>query len=239
MPLPSRTAALLIFFPAFCGAAAAAGDDMPPVVYPVIAKAVADRAELVPAGWHVEAEASGDLNGDRRPDLALVLQSDISDVSFNGEPTVGPRMLVVGFASRKGLTPVVSHHRLIPRRDNAYVQDVFDAENGALSVDRGQLSVTLQFFATAGGWDIFTKIYRFAWNGSAFQLAGFDYDYGHRATGITRHWIADYKAGTLIFTTGRFSKDAPESTKKSKLPGRRRITLEQVGDGMAFDPFDK
>ena len=220
----------------FVGTAASA-DEMPAIVYPVIPSAVADRRALVPAGWHVEAEATGDLNGDHRTDLALVLQSNTPDVAFEGVPTVGPRILVVGFAAREGFGRVFSFHRLIPRSDNPYLEDVFDPESGSLAIQQGRLVITLRFFLTAGGWDRFTKTFSFVWNRRNFELAGFDYDFDHRRTGLTRHWVANYKAGTLEYSTGRSSSDAPAKNRKSKLRVRKPITLEMVGNGLTFDPF--
>ncbi|WP_172745677.1 hypothetical protein [Neorhizobium galegae] len=211
---------LLSLFANLAQTEAVASDDMPAIAYPDIPAAVADRVALVPPGWHIETEVTGDLNGDRRPDLALVLQSDIPDVSFQGAPMVGPRMLVVGFAARQGFRPVVSHHRLIPRSNNPYLEDVFDPESGSLAINNGRLEITLRFFLTAGGWDRFTKTFSFAWNRTGFELARFDYDYDHRRTGLTRHWIADYRAGTLIYSTGKSSSDAPVKSSKSKLRGR-------------------
>lgn len=53
-----------------------------------------DRAALVPAGWQIEAEASGDLDADGRPDLALVLAGAGADViTYAG--TIGDREAVL------------------------------------------------------------------------------------------------------------------------------------------------
>jgi hypothetical protein len=230
---------LLSLFASLLQTKAAGSDDMPAFAYPEIPTAVADRGALVPSGWHIEAEVTGDLNGDRRPDLALVLRSDIPDVSFKGAPMVGPRMLVVGVAARQGFGPVVSHHRLIPRSDNPYLEDVFDLERGSLAINNGQLEITLRFFLTAGGWDRFTKTFSFAWNRTGFELTRFEHNYDHRRTGLTRHWIADYRAGTLEYSTGNSSSDAPLKSSKSTLRTPKRIALEKVGNGLEFDPFNK
>jgi hypothetical protein len=217
-------------------AASAEDNDLPPVDYPSLPAAVATRAELVPAGWTLEAEASGDLDGDKRTDLALVLQSEKPDLSFSGQPLAGPRMLVVAFGARKGYQRITVNHRLIPRATSSFVEDYFDAGSGALSIERGTLTIKLQYFATAGGWGMWDKTYSFKWRKGELVLSRFDHDYTHRATGDTNRIIADYGARSLRVITGNIQNDATK-TKKLKLPGPSTVTLEQVGDGMEFSPM--
>ena len=47
---------------------------IPPVDYPVLPASATSAAGFVPAGWRIEQQLSGDLNGDRRDDLVLVLR---------------------------------------------------------------------------------------------------------------------------------------------------------------------
>ncbi|RWX76081.1 hypothetical protein EPK99_20755 [Neorhizobium lilium] len=215
--------------------AAATDDDMPPVDYPAIPERVADRSQFVPPGWKLEAEAKGDLDGDKRADLALVIQSEKPDLSFSGTPLVGPRMLIVAFASGEGYSMALVNHDLIPRSDNSNVEDCFDAESGGLAIGKGKLVVKLGFFATAGGWDMWTKTYAFAWKQGQMRLSRFDYRNTHRGSGKTTLTVADYDAGTLKITRGSIENDRTR-TKRTKLSGPRRISLDQVGDGMDFDP---
>ena len=217
-------------------AASAEEDGLPPVGYPSLPAAVATRAELVPPGWTVEAEATGDLDGDKRTDLALVLQSEKPDLDPTGEPLVGPRMLVVAFGARKGYQRITVNHPLIPRATSRFVEDYFDADSGALSIERGTLIIKLHYFATAGGWGMWGKTYSFKWRKNEFVLSRYDHDYTHRAKGDTKRIIADYEARRLRVITGNIQEDATK-TKKSRLPGPSTVTLEQVGDGMKFSPI--
>ncbi|WP_105381860.1 hypothetical protein [Neorhizobium alkalisoli] len=217
-------------------AASAEDDGLPPVDYPSLPAAVATRAELVPAGWTLEAEASGDLDGDKRADLALVLQSEKPDLDPTGEPLVGPRMLVVAFGARKGYQRITANHQLIPRATSSFVEDYFDAASGALTIKRGTLTISLHYFATAGGWGMWDKTYSFKWRKDDFVLSRFDHDYTHRAKGDTKRIIADYGTRSLRVITGNIRNDATK-TKKLKLPGPSTVTLEQVGDGMEFSPM--
>jgi hypothetical protein len=59
----------------FAVAACAEGDDLkiPPVSVPRLAPSGANAEAFAPKGWVVEAKATGDLNGDGKPDLAFVL----------------------------------------------------------------------------------------------------------------------------------------------------------------------
>jgi hypothetical protein len=54
---------------------AARAQHLPPVIYPPLPAEAATARGFVPKGWRIEARAGGDLDGDGRADLALVLRS--------------------------------------------------------------------------------------------------------------------------------------------------------------------
>jgi hypothetical protein len=216
------------------GSALADDTDMPPVDYPAIPAKVADRAQLVPPGWTLEVEAKGDLDGDKRPDLALIIQSDKPDMANPGEPTVGPRMLIIAFASGKGYDRIITDHTLIPRQDSNYVTSYL-AEGGPLEIKRGRLVVALNLFMTAGGWNTWTNTFSFAFKKGKMRLVRFENNNWHRRTGETTLTVADYRARTLKITRGSMQNDR-KKTKSSKLTGPVSLTLDQLGNGLNFDP---
>jgi hypothetical protein len=218
----------------FTGSALADDSDLPPVDYPAIPAKVTDRAQLVPPGWTLDVEAKGDLDGDKRPDLALIIQSEKPDISYSGEPTVGPRMLVVAFASSKGYDRIIANHTLIPRRDNSNATDYL-AESGPLEITRGRLVVALNLFMTAGGWTTWTNTFSFVFKKGKMRLVRFENNSWHRGTGETTLTVADYGARTLKITRGSM-KNETKKTKSSKLTGPPGLTLDQMSNGLNFHP---
>lgn len=238
---------LILAIAALCSVRPARADDpdMPPVTYPAIPASVASRADLVPAGWKLEAEASGDLDHDGRPDLAVVIRSEKPDLSFDGHPLRGPRMLIVAFgaapalndggASQGGYERVVANHTLIPRTDNPNADDYFDAETHPLQIRRGELSVALTLFLSMGGWDTWTNTFTFVWKKDRMELARFEGDSTNRGSGVTTLTIADYGRRRLTVTTGSIENDLSK-TRKRPFPKGEAPTLASIGDGISFQP---
>ena len=89
-------------------AAQSPGDEPPAVNYPNIPAESAALTDIVPKGWILESKATGDLNGDRLPDAALVLHMHDPGnfVSSDWDPDhkydSNPRMLVIAFARKAG-----------------------------------------------------------------------------------------------------------------------------------------
>src|SRR4051794_27091256 len=95
-----------------CGSAFAA-DDGDPVLPPVTYSALVGHAQSVegflPMEWRIEMQKSGDLNGDGRADVALVLRAlednNVIDMRGRGGPEnfdTNPRILMVAFANAAG-----------------------------------------------------------------------------------------------------------------------------------------
>src|ERR1700740_2772731 len=71
-------AALLIQLAGIANPAIADDGDLaiPSVTYPALARHASTAEGFVPAGWRLESEKSGDLNGDGRVDIVLVLRGN-------------------------------------------------------------------------------------------------------------------------------------------------------------------
>src|ERR1044072_2549777 len=54
-----------------------------------------DAKAFVPAGWKIEEQLTGDLNGDARPDQVLKLVEDRRDKNDEGMPTERGRALII------------------------------------------------------------------------------------------------------------------------------------------------
>jgi hypothetical protein len=115
------------------------------------------------------------------------------------------------------------------------MDDIFDASADALRITDGNLVLDLWLFSWAGGWNMWTKTYTFRWQDGAFNLALFDWSDVNRSTGELTLTTADYAAGTLKITHGNIANEL-ETTQTEDLPSASIVTLDDIADGMAFEP---
>src|SRR5688500_7334278 len=103
--------------------------DLPPVTYPPLPAEAANAEGFVPSGWKIENQAEGDVDGDSRADLALVLRSqdpaNVLPVEMCGDKLdTNPSMLAVLLAKPGGgYRRAVENHVLIARRENSCALD--------------------------------------------------------------------------------------------------------------------
>jgi len=225
--------------------AAAQRDNLPPVSYPVLAETARDAKGFVPGGWKLEIQDTGDLDGDGLPDLAFAVhQRDPSNIVPNG-PLCGdtldtnPRILAVALAQRGGgYRLATQNHSLVPRRDNACAEDGFDSEGvigGGMDVMRGTLRVRLGRFMSAGGWSMGSITYTFRWQQGALRLIGYDYTNVQRNNGEMKTLSINYVTRRVKIGAGSVG-DGDVKTRWSTVPVRPLLTIDEIGDGLEFDP---
>ena len=244
-PRQNHSMISVLLFSALLPFSLPAQDALPEVSYPKLAPTASDAQGFVPDGWRLEAQQTGDLNGDGLPDLALALQQQdssniVSDGVICGETVdTNPRILVVALAQRSGdYRLMVQDHTLIPRYDNACAEDWFSGEGVAesgLEVARGAVRVRLGRFMTAGGWGMGSTTYTFRWQGEALRLVGFDYTNVQRNTGEMDTLSINYLTRRVKITEGSIS-ESKQRSRWSTIPDRPLLTIEQVGNGMEFNP---
>jgi hypothetical protein len=216
--------------------------DIPDVTYPALPGRAASAEGFVPAGWLLEKQRTGDLNRDGAADLVLVLkQNDPKNVLPNKDGLgrapfdTNPRILAVAFADKAGgFSLALQNHTLIRRPDNPAMDDVL-AENGDVTIQRGTLRVSLHLFMSAGGWGMSITHLTFRHQNGRFELIGFDSDTIQRNTGELLKTSINYSTRVVIQAVGSIENDRMK-TKRSTLPKRPLKALDELGDGLDFDP---
>jgi hypothetical protein len=212
--------------------------DLAPVEFPPIAVSAAKVDGFVPRGWIVDGQAIGDLNGDDREDVALILKMDnpANRIAppWNPEASydTNPRMLVVVFARRSGgYARAAVDHRLIPRLSNPNQDDPFDE----VVITAGTLRVKMHLFMSAGGWAASGSSYTLRWQDDAFKLIGFERDTVARNTGETTEVSLNYLTGRKELKAGNIGSNQQQS-RVVHVGKKRLLRLSEIGDGLMFDP---
>jgi len=227
-----------------CGFAAAE-PAIPPVSYPALVKHAGSIEGFLPMEWRMELKQSGDLNGDGRDDVVLVLRAldplNIIDMRGQGGPEnydTNPRILMAAFANAAGgYDLTLENHTLIARTTEPSAQDPLDPDGvqaGGVEIKRGALQVTLGYFG--GNMGHMTYTFRFA--KGRFGLIGYDSVDVERMSGKMEKVSVNYSTRRMKHSVRKISDDA-ERVIWTNLPAKPLPTIEQVGDGLEFRPPSK
>jgi hypothetical protein len=239
----SAVGGVIFSFPCVGNFASAQEQEIPPVNYPVLPAQAAEANGFVPQGWLIDSKSEGDLNKDGLVDILLVLRgNDPKNVLKNqgygaSELDTNPRMIAVAFAGGEGkpYTLALQNHTLIPRHEQATLDDPFD-NTSPPTIARGAFSISLGMFANAGGWDMSNSTLTFRYQNSRFELIGFEESTVRRNTGAMTNTSANFATGKIRIDTGNIQIDKPKTVWKT-LPKEPLLSIDEVGDGLNYYPL--
>lgn len=204
--------------------ATAQNNDLRAASYPTLPNHVREISELVPSGWRTVTVKTGDLNGDTRPDAAILMRmtdpaniKKVTSSSYYKQDDTNPYMLAIGLAGPDGYTLAATNHDLFPR-ETAPMHGDTPPDADTVTIARGILSLS---FDHLRGFDKF----RFRWNGKAFALVG--YDCGGVAGGSIFGLSANYLTRKARIERGEVGKDKSDFWTVRIRPDKRP-TLDQI-----------
>jgi hypothetical protein len=197
----------------------------------------------IPKGWRVIFDRSGDLTGDKKPEIVIVIEEqDKSKIINNdrlGSQTLNtnPRRLIILTPAAKGHRQIQSVEGFLPPEGDAESSCLADPlmENGGIEIKKGVLIVTLNYWLSCGSYGVTKDIFRFRQQGSRFRLIGKDTKSYSRSSGEGEEISINYLTGRKRETTGITVIEPDEGgpvakpkTKWSRIPAEEEQYLDNV-----------
>jgi hypothetical protein len=199
----------------------AAQDSAPPFKTPALPAFVRQPSEFVPEGWKLIAVKSGDLNGDKQPDAAVLMRMtdpgnikpvDTKIFSYSHDDT-NPYLLAIGFARIDGYELAVTNHSLFPDYTAPMHEDT-PPDGNTIGISRGVLTLSFEHLRS-------TEQFRFRWNGNAFALIGYDCGGVSGAGGEVFGLSANYLTRKARVERGTIDSDKSDFWTVRIRPGKR------------------
>ena len=186
--------------------------------------AEADRIQkFVPAGWKIEEQVTGDLNGDSVPDYAVKLVEDKPAKDSDDMATERQRALVIVLQQQGGKLSraAVADKLLQCTRCGGAFYGVSESPAN-VQIEKGVIVVDQDH----GSRNLTNTYYRFRYEAGSrqFVLIGFDYADADRATAQVISESTNYLTGMRTVFRSKGNRDVKSS---SKIP-LKKTSIEQV-----------
>ena len=182
-----------------------------------------DAASFAPAGWKIEEQVTGDLNGDSLPDYVLKLVEDKPPKDADDMPTERGRALVIALAEKDGTLKragVADKLLQCTRCGGAFYGVVETPTN--VTIEKGVIVVEQDH----GSRNLTNTTYRFRFDPATqrFMLIGFDLADADRLTASVVSESSNYLTNSRVVTRSKGDRDVKTKYGLSK----KKFYLEDV-----------
>lgn len=216
-----RLLAVLILL--VCGINAFAQDEAGTIDVTRIPAQAKNTASFVPAGWKLEEQVTGDLNGDSLPDYALKLVEDKPAKNADDMPTERGRALLIVLAEKDGSLKRagVADKLLQCTRCGGAFYGVVETPAG-VSIENGVVVVEQDH----GSRNLTNTTYKFRFEPATqrFLLIGFDLADADRLTAQVVSESNNYLTNSRVITRSKGNRDIKTKSALSK----KKFYLEDV-----------
>ncbi len=184
--------------------------------------------DLVPAGWE-HTEATGDLNKDGIVDLVVVATPDFKENTKTRDDgyvyNFNQPLLAVYFGTAEEKMQLWRQYdQVVPARPDEYVS----IDVSLTITEKGVLRISLETFASMGGWGTENSNFSFRYQDGDFYLIGKEYHSMSRNTGDMETTSENYLTWRRQVVTENAFEDSnvPRKETWTKLPKK---PLEKLG----------
>lgn len=197
---------------------------------------------FVPKGWKLEKTATGDLNGDKITDVAIVIHSDDPKLIVGkSEGDLGrdtfdsnPRSVIVALGKKGGVYRLIgANHVLIPRVDDSVIDDPFEMQD--ITIKNGVLTLSIRLWSSAGSWSTSSTAFTFRYRDGGMWLIGYDNDHIHRGSGDQTVTSVNFLTGRMSVGEGSIEHDRVK-TRWTRIGIQPLTRFDAVPNGWKFDP---
>jgi len=184
-----------------------------------------DAASFAPAGWKIEEQVAGDLNGDSLADYALKLVEDKPDKDAEGVATERGRALVIALATTDGTLKRagVADKLLQCTRCGGAFYGVVESP-AEVTIEKGVLVIGQEH----GSRELTNTTYKFRFDPvtARFILIGFDLASADRLTATVVTESSNYLTGTRVVSRGKGNRDVNTKSAFAK----KKLYLEDISN---------
>ncbi|MFX0558082.1 hypothetical protein ACOCEA_14875 [Maribacter sp. CXY002] len=183
--------------------------------HPELPKSGKELQDIIPTGWEILSQTSGDLNGDGYEDLAFAIQSPVKEtIEYNDgiesdSLQTNPRVLGIYFGKRNGkFKKTLQSNTFIINRNTPTMEEPF---KGIQILPNGDLQIDFYIWPCRNCTSWSSHEYRFRYQNKAFELITYLESISQRVTGDEIYYNIDFPIKTLKITTEtRNEDDEPE-----------------------------
>lgn len=182
--------------------------------YPKLPKSGMEIHHLIPDGWQVLSQASGDLNGDGHEDLAFALQSPVKETiqytdDFENDTIVtSPRILGIYFGKRnRKFKKVLQSNTFIINRNTPTMDEPF---KGLKILTDGEFQILFFIWPCRKCTSWSEHLYSFTYKNKAFELVGYNENIVQRVSADDIAYNIDFENKTMHISTSTINDETDE-----------------------------